>query len=470
VLLEAAKLIAERRALERQSRNGAKHTSADARGRAGRPKKQASMSTLSEVDEEVEEVQQRLESLLELVPLPQWGESRWEQALRGVTHVIHLSTAEDAVSGRWNKTVQELGLCLNACNLSRRTWFERRERRRQRSKGTGGSAGEAAKESEEEHVPLAEDVPLRRVVLMSCMSTMSCSDEGAAGNALDEADEESDPNGQDGSQAPTTPPIPSRSSAAPPPPPLGTTASAPPEELKDLSVRMINETCWTNPDGTFKQPDTPTSSAGSSRSSIFGAISPVHTNVDGYATNVNPVPPAVKAHTLAERLAWQLLASFGKEARAKGSTFSAAYSGSPQQQQRRRSSVQGGRKMSTRGGALQALGTVPPGARFELTTVCPGIALGPALCRGDAGRGAGLLCPLLGGACNGKGEKWSMGLPQASFGVVDVRDLAQSLVLAALHPHAAGQRYLCVSRSLWLDDIARYGPRSLSTLPCVHEY
>ncbi|OAA60646.1 dihydroflavonol-4-reductase [Cordyceps fumosorosea ARSEF 2679] len=76
------------------------------------------------------------------------------------------------------------------------------------------------------------------------------------------------------------------------------------------------------------------------------------------------------------------------------------------------------------------------GAGMELTTVNPALVCGPAL---GVGNNTSLEIPrrLLSGAMPA--------IPDMSFGIVDVRDVADLHVLALEAPGAAGQRYIAVS-------------------------
>jgi nucleoside-diphosphate-sugar epimerase len=46
------------------------------------------------------------------------------------------------------------------------------------------------------------------------------------------------------------------------------------------------------------------------------------------------------------------------------------------------------------------------------------------------------------------------GIPRLSFGIVDVRDVAQAHLLALEHPESNGKRYIIVAESLWMSDMA----------------
>jgi dihydroflavonol-4-reductase len=86
-----------------------------------------------------------------------------------------------------------------------------------------------------------------------------------------------------------------------------------------------------------------------------------------------------------------------------------------------------------------------PGA-IELTTVLPGAVLGPILTASTVGS-AGIIQRMLAGRMPGA--------PRIGLEVVDVRDLAELHVLAAVAPEAAGQRFLGTGEFVWMRDIAR---------------
>jgi dihydroflavonol-4-reductase len=85
-------------------------------------------------------------------------------------------------------------------------------------------------------------------------------------------------------------------------------------------------------------------------------------------------------------------------------------------------------------------------AGMELAVVNPGFVLGPALDR-DLGTSAEIVRLFLRGAYPA--------VPRLSFPVVDVRDVAIAHVAALEVPEAAGQRFICAAESLWLKDIGR---------------
>jgi dihydroflavonol-4-reductase len=82
----------------------------------------------------------------------------------------------------------------------------------------------------------------------------------------------------------------------------------------------------------------------------------------------------------------------------------------------------------------------------ELTTINPVFVLGPSLSGADNTSNE-IVGKLL--------RREVPGCPRIEFPLVDVRDVARGHVLAMLHPAAAGERFLLVSDSAWMCDIAR---------------
>jgi dihydroflavonol-4-reductase len=83
---------------------------------------------------------------------------------------------------------------------------------------------------------------------------------------------------------------------------------------------------------------------------------------------------------------------------------------------------------------------------MELAVINPGFVLGPAL-DGDLSTSIAVIQLMLRG-------KYPA-VPRLHFPTVDVRDVADLHVAALSAPKAAGQRFLCAERSLWLIEIAR---------------
>ena len=84
--------------------------------------------------------------------------------------------------------------------------------------------------------------------------------------------------------------------------------------------------------------------------------------------------------------------------------------------------------------------------KLELTTILPGMILGPVMTKSVSGS-VELIHRMLTGRVPA--------LPRIGFSIVDVRDLADLHVQAMLAPQAAGQRILGVGDFLWMADIAK---------------
>ena len=84
--------------------------------------------------------------------------------------------------------------------------------------------------------------------------------------------------------------------------------------------------------------------------------------------------------------------------------------------------------------------------KLVLTTILPGMILGPVMTRNISGS-VELISRMLTGRVPA--------LPRIGFSIVDVRDLADLHVQSMLAPQAAGQRILGVGDFLWMADIAK---------------
>lgn len=82
---------------------------------------------------------------------------------------------------------------------------------------------------------------------------------------------------------------------------------------------------------------------------------------------------------------------------------------------------------------------------MELTTIHPGMILGPAV---DADASVSL------GAVSGLLDGTTPAMPNMGFSVIDVRDVAAMHVAALEKPESIGQRYLATNRYLWFREIA----------------
>ncbi|MEV3927594.1 SDR family oxidoreductase [Actinomadura coerulea] len=92
---------------------------------------------------------------------------------------------------------------------------------------------------------------------------------------------------------------------------------------------------------------------------------------------------------------------------------------------------------------------------LELVTINPGLVLGPLL-RREQKISMEVIRMLLANKLPA--------IPRLSFPVVDVRDVSLAHRLAMETPKAAGNRYICVDKSMWMGDIAgvlhaEFGPR-----------
>ena len=83
--------------------------------------------------------------------------------------------------------------------------------------------------------------------------------------------------------------------------------------------------------------------------------------------------------------------------------------------------------------------------RFELAVINPGFVLGPLL-DADVQTSSELVRRLM--------RRELPGCPQLGFAVIDVRDVAMAHRLAMETPAAAGQRFLCAGEHSWVKDIA----------------
>ena len=87
------------------------------------------------------------------------------------------------------------------------------------------------------------------------------------------------------------------------------------------------------------------------------------------------------------------------------------------------------------------------GKKFELVTVQPGLVLGPFLSAASGEAAAGVLDKLL-------NDKMPAGVPNVSFPIIDVRDVAAAHIAAMENPGAAGNRYILYGKSMWYGEIA----------------
>jgi len=85
--------------------------------------------------------------------------------------------------------------------------------------------------------------------------------------------------------------------------------------------------------------------------------------------------------------------------------------------------------------------------RWDLVTIHPGAIFGPSLSKRSDATSVGMIMSFLNGA-------YRTGVPKLWLGVVDVRDVAQLHVRAALNPAASG-KYIAVGRTLTLLEMAK---------------
>lgn len=85
-------------------------------------------------------------------------------------------------------------------------------------------------------------------------------------------------------------------------------------------------------------------------------------------------------------------------------------------------------------------------ATTSLTTILPGLVLGPVLTTEGLGS-VQIIQRLLNGALPG--------IPNLGFNLVDVRDVAELHVRAMMAPAAAGQRFLASGAFLWMAEVAK---------------
>lgn len=81
---------------------------------------------------------------------------------------------------------------------------------------------------------------------------------------------------------------------------------------------------------------------------------------------------------------------------------------------------------------------------MELSCVNPSLVLGPIIDE-DYGTSVSVVKTLLNGSIPA--------LPKISINLVDVRDVATLHLLAMTHPNAAGERFICSEKNLWIEDI-----------------
>lgn len=96
--------------------------------------------------------------------------------------------------------------------------------------------------------------------------------------------------------------------------------------------------------------------------------------------------------------------------------------------------------------AWDFIASLAPDDRMELVTINPGLVLGPLL-SSDWGTSGEVIKKLL--------DRDVPAIPDINFAAVDVRDVATAHLTALTEPRAAGQRFLCAIENHSLRDIAR---------------
>jgi dihydroflavonol-4-reductase len=95
--------------------------------------------------------------------------------------------------------------------------------------------------------------------------------------------------------------------------------------------------------------------------------------------------------------------------------------------------------------AWDFIATVPAERRFELAVINPGFVIGPML-DADVQTSAEVVKRLM--------RRELPGCPELGFAVVDVRDIAIAHRLAMETPAAAGKRFICAGEHYWVRDLA----------------
>lgn len=96
--------------------------------------------------------------------------------------------------------------------------------------------------------------------------------------------------------------------------------------------------------------------------------------------------------------------------------------------------------------AWDFVASLPPEQRLELVAINPGLVLGPVLEK-DSGTSGEAVRKLM--------AREFPGCPHFGWATVDVRDVAAAHVAALRVPEAAGQRFVCATDHTWLQEIAR---------------
>jgi len=96
--------------------------------------------------------------------------------------------------------------------------------------------------------------------------------------------------------------------------------------------------------------------------------------------------------------------------------------------------------------AWDFVASLPAEQSFELVVINPGLVLGPVLEK-DSGTSGEAVRKLM--------AREFPGCPHFGWAMVDVRDVAAAHVAALRVPEAAGQRFVCATDHVWMQDIAK---------------
>lgn len=96
--------------------------------------------------------------------------------------------------------------------------------------------------------------------------------------------------------------------------------------------------------------------------------------------------------------------------------------------------------------AWDFVASLAPEQRFELVVINPGLVLGPVLEK-DSGTSGEAVRKLM--------AREFPGCPRFGWAMVDVRDVAEAHVAALRVPEAAGQRFVCAAEHAWMQDVAK---------------
>ncbi len=89
---------------------------------------------------------------------------------------------------------------------------------------------------------------------------------------------------------------------------------------------------------------------------------------------------------------------------------------------------------------------LPEDEKITLSVINPSVIYGPSLIKSDFASGE-ICCNLM--------NKGLPAIPKISFGLVDVRDVAQAHVNAIKSDEAQGKRFIVCNESIWFVDIGK---------------